>query len=125
MIITNCSAQKFNKIIYKAHTRGTAIEIRVEENTIKYQKNGKELVFKLPEVEVSKLEGLVKKINLNEIEALKSPTNRRHSDGALIASFIIEIGKKEYSSSTFDAGNPPIELKKLEDLLYSFIKINE
>ena len=125
MVITNCSAQKFNKIIYKAHTRGTAIEIRVEENTIKYQKNGKELEFKLSEGEVGRLEELIKKINLNDIETLKSPTNRRYNDSALIASFVIEVEGKKYTSLTFDAGSPPMELKKLEDLLYSFIKINE
>ncbi|MCF2874548.1 MULTISPECIES: hypothetical protein [unclassified Tenacibaculum] len=67
----------------------------------------------------------MKKINLNDIEALKSPTNRRYNDSALIASFAIEVEGKKYTSSTFDAGSPPIELKKLEDLLYSFIKINE
>ncbi len=125
MVITNCFAQKFNKIIYKAHTRGTAIEIRVEENTIKYQKNGKELEFKLSEEEIGRLEELIKKINLNDIEVLKSPTNRRYSDGALIANFIIEVGKKEYSSSTFDAGNPPKELKKLEDVLTELVKLRE
>ncbi|WP_272150581.1 hypothetical protein [Tenacibaculum aiptasiae] len=125
VVVTNSSAQKLNKIIYKAHTRGTAIEIRVEENTIKYQKNGKKLDFKLSEEEVGRFEELIKKINLSELEVLKSPTNRRNSDGALIASFIIEVGKKEYSSSTFDAGNPPKELKKLEDVLTELVKLRE
>ncbi|MCF2874549.1 MULTISPECIES: hypothetical protein [unclassified Tenacibaculum] len=60
VVVTNCSAQKLNKIIYKAHTRGTAIEIRVEENTIKYQKNGKELEFKLSEEKVRRFKEIIR-----------------------------------------------------------------
>ena len=123
--ITSCSAQNFNKIIYKAHTRGSAVEIEVQGNKITYQTTQNKKALTLSKEQLNRLNDIIGAISLKEIQTLKAPTNERYSDGALIANFIIKVKDKEYTSSTFDAGNPPKELKKLEDLLSSLIKSKE
>lgn len=125
LLITSCSAQNFSEINYKAHTRGSTIEIVVKNNTIKYRTNNNKKEFKLAKEEIKHLNEIIKGISLKEIEELESPTNKRFSDGALIANFRIVAENKKYTSSAFDAGNPPKELKKLEDFLYSLIKLKE
>lgn len=64
------------------------------------------------------LSNAVKNINLKAISTLKAPSERRITDGALHAEFNIKAEGKKFRSITFDAGNPPKELKTLEDLLY-------
>ncbi len=64
-------------------------------------------------------------LNIEEIGSLIAPSEKRITDGVLHAEFTIKIGDKEYKSITFDAGNPPAELKKLEGLLYSISTIKK
>ena len=121
----SCSAQNFNKITYKAHTRGSAIGIEVQGNKITYHTTQNKRVLTLSKQQLNRLNGIIEANNLKEIQTLKAPTNERYSDGALIANFIIKIKDKKYTSSTFDAGNPPKELKNLEHILYDLTKLKE
>lgn len=57
----------------------------------------------------------VNKINLNTIQDLKSPTNKRQYDGALIANLVILKDGNTYRSAGFDHGEPPAEIKSVVD----------
>jgi hypothetical protein len=64
----------------------------------------------------------ISRINLSTINNLKAPTDKRSYDGAMYT--LIISGTKEYTSTTFDDTNPPIELKALCQLLISFVQKN-
>ena len=101
------------------------IKIKVLKGELSYKSNDNEGSYKLPNKEINKLSDIIKNINLEIISILKAPSERRATDGALHAEFKIKAEGKEYKSIIFDAGNPPIELKKLEDLLYQLAKLRE
>ena len=121
-----CASQnidkRFDNINYEARTRGSMTLINVNTKEVSYKLPKKEGVYELSKEQLTRLNDLVGLIKLTEIADLKAPTDKRASDVALIGRITIKINDKEYISSSFDAGNPPKELKKLEDLLYSLIK---
>lgn len=119
------SANTFDSIAYKAHTRGTSISITVNNAKAVYNNNKEEKSVDLSEEQINQLNAVIGKLNLSEINALKSPSEERVSDGALIANFVIKKADKEYTSANFDAGNPPEELKQLETLLINYFNLEE
>ncbi|QXP72934.1 hypothetical protein H0I31_04340 [Tenacibaculum sp. AHE15PA] len=127
MLLTmSCASQNidksFDSIKYEARTRGSMTLINVDAKEVSYKLPKKEGVYELSKKQLRSLNELVSLIKLAEIADLKAPTNNRATDMALIGKMTIVLKGKEYVSSSFDAGNPPKELKKLEDLLYSLIK---
>ena len=61
-----------------------------------------------------------KTIDLNGIDTIQSPTNRRQVDAAPYAYLVIETKDSIYQSASFDGGKPPI---KLESVVNSIIKL--
>ncbi|WGH74898.1 hypothetical protein P8625_12550 [Tenacibaculum tangerinum] len=129
LLMMNCAAQnnikEFDKIVYEAQTRGSLVQLVLEGHKLSYKTYQKEGTKKVTKKQLEEAKSIVNELNLEEISTLKAPTEKRITDGALHAEFTIKIGDKEYVSSTFDAGNPPKELKKLEDFLYSLSDIKE
>jgi len=129
LLMMNCVAQnktnQFDKIAYKAQTRGSMVQLTVEGNKLSYKTYEKEETKEVTKEELEELKIIVNELNLEGISDLKAPSEKRITDGALHAEFTIKIADKEYRSSTFDAGNPPKELKKLEDFLYSLSDLKE
>lgn len=129
LLMMNCAAQnntkEFDKIVYKAQTRGSLVQLTIEGNKLSYKTYQKEGTKEVTKEQLEELKRIVNELNLDEISGLKAPSEKRITDGALHAEFAIKITDKEYKSSTFDAGNPPKELKKLEDLLYSLSDLKE
>ncbi|RKF04077.1 hypothetical protein C8N26_0736 [Tenacibaculum lutimaris] len=129
LLMVNCTAQNISKnfdtIAYKAQTRGSLIQITVEDDKLNYKTNQEEGTKEISKEELEEFKKVIGGLNLERIGDLTAPSEKRITDGALHAEFTIKIGDKEYKSITFDAGNPPTELKKLEDLLYSISKIKE
>ncbi len=129
LLMMNCTAQESSKefevIEYEAQTRGSLITIKVLNSELSYKSNNKEGKHKLSSKEINELSNTIKSISLKAISTLKAPSERRITDGALHAEFNIKAEGKKFRSITFDAGNPPIELKKLEDLLYQLAKLTE
>nr|WP_299032449.1 hypothetical protein [uncultured Tenacibaculum sp.] len=128
-LMMNCAAQNtsknFDMIGYEAQTRGSLIQITVDDNKVTYKTNQEEGTKEVNKEQLEELKRIVSELNLDEISDLKAPSEKRITDGALHAEFTIKIADKEYKSSIFDAGNPPKELKKLEDLLYSLSDLKE
>lgn len=129
LLMMNCAAQnktkEFDKIAYEAQTRGSLVQLTIEGNKLSYKTYQKEGTKEVTKEQLEELKRIVNELNLDEISDLKAPSEKRITDGALHAEFTIKIADKEYKSSIFDAGNPPKELKKLEDLLYSLSDLKE
>jgi hypothetical protein len=122
LLMMNCAAQnktkEFDKIAYEAQTRGNLVQLTIEGNKLSYKTYQKEGTKEITKRQLEELKAIINELNLEEISDLKAPSEKRITDGALHAEFTIKIADKEYKSITFDAGNPPKELKKLEDFLY-------
>ncbi len=116
LLMISCSAQNkannFNLISYEAQTRGSIVKIKIEDNKISYNTYNGVGVYKLSEEKLKNLNELVSELNLKEIKNLKAPTKNSATDRALIAKITFKLKDVEYTSSTFDSGNPPKELKK-------------
>ncbi|NVK10306.1 hypothetical protein [Tenacibaculum sp.] len=129
LLMMNCAAQnktkEFDKIAYEAQTRGSLVQLTIEGNKLSYKTYQKEGTKEVTKEQLEELKRIVNELNLDKISDLKAPSEKRITDGALHAEFTIKIADKEYKSSIFDAGNPPKELKKLEDLLYSLSDLKE
>ena len=129
LLMINCAAQNtskgFDKIAYEAQTRGSLVQIIVEGNKLSYKTYQEEETKEISKEQLEELKKIVGELNLKGISDLKAPSEKRITDGALHAEFVIKVGDAEYKSSTFDAGNPPKELKKLEDFLYSLSDLKE
>lgn len=126
LIFFSCKAQNQNEsyhfeVIYKAQTRGSFVRIEFKDNTIFYKSTTNEISRKLNHKETSEVNKIITKINLSKIENLKAPTNKRFTDGALIANFTIKRNGVIYKSSDFDHENPPNKLKDLYKLLKEFL----
>ena len=129
LLITSCiiaqdKIKSFDVITYEARTRGSMLLIKVDNKEISYKTSEKTGSYELSKEELKSLNEYVSGLKLDDITDLKAPTNNRANDSALIGKVTINLNGKEYVSSTFDAGNPPKELKKIEDLLYSLAKLN-
>ena len=126
LLTMSCASQNiersFDGIKYEARTRGSMTLINVDAKQVSYKSPKKEGVYELSKKQLISLNELISLIKLTEIADLKAPSNNSATDMALIGKITIVLKGKEYVSSSFDAGNAPKELKKLEDLLYSLIK---
>lgn len=129
LLMMNCAAQnktkEFDKIAYEAQTRGSMVKLTIEGNNLSYKTYQNEGTKEVTKEQLEELKAIINELNLDEISDLKAPSEKRITDGALHAEFTIKIADKEYRSSTFDAGNPPKELKKLEDFLYKLSDVKE
>lgn len=50
------------------------------------------------------------KVNLDGLDSVKAPSTKHQFDGALAANLKLIKDGKEYTSTTFDHGNPPTEI---------------
>lgn len=64
---------------------------------------------------------LVNKLELTQIGNWEAPTQARFYDGARATTIIIEVDGKTYNSQSFDEGEPPAQLKELNDYLESLV----
>lgn len=125
LVFSNCKAQnnlETLSIKYEAVTRGSAIELEASAVQLVYKDvEVSKIIRPTPSVFWNGIKEIVGKMQMEEIESYKAPTNNRIRDAALHATLMITLGDKTYSSQTFDHGNPPEELKSLIDLLFKII----
>ena len=126
LLMMSCAAQNINKsfddIMYEARTRGSHIKISVINKKISYSTQETTGSYELSTEELNGLNESIEALKLEDIVNLNASTDNSATDRALIAKITIKLKDKEYSTSNFDAGNPPKELKKLENLLYQLAK---
>ncbi|MBL4604543.1 MAG: hypothetical protein JKY02_02430 [Flavobacteriaceae bacterium] len=110
----------FQKIDYKAITRGSSFQITLEKGSLRYLKNNIETLKKsLSMKNYKSIYKLLKNIDLATIDKIEPPSKRHQFDGALLGVLEIQSQRKIYTSVSFDDDNPPKELKALIDYLKS------
>lgn len=60
------------------------------------------------------------KVNLDQLDKLKAPTEKRFYDGAAIAHLTVTSKGKTYQSTDFDHGFPPKEIEALVKRIVAF-----
>ncbi len=125
MNVDRSSEQQMDYIIeYSAISRGIFNEVIINKTgmTVQKDRNSKQVVTELSqemrEDIMNKLDG----IDITLLPKLKAPTEKRFFDGAAHATLKITIDGKTYSTSSFDHGFPPEELKTLCDIIVKFLE---
>ena len=111
---------------YTASTRGFYQKITIENQTVAVWKDRsgteKPVATKISDKDWKELVGYFETINLDELETLKAPTEKRFHDGAAIANLAVSYKDKTYQTEAFDHGYPPEAIKKLITKINSFGK---
>ena len=115
----SCSQSKKNQdtisIEYSAHSRGTYKHIIVNKKQISIEnKRGESPIIKTcNEAHWDALLKALKPVDVANIPNLKAPSEKRFYDGAAIATLTIIYNGETYTTTSFDHGNPPIEIAEL------------
>lgn len=111
---------------YTANTRGFYQKIHIENQQVEVSKdrngNDQSEAFKISDKDWNELVSYFETINLDSLETLKAPTEKRFYDGAAIANLDVTYKGKTYKTTSFDHGNPPEAIKKLVTKINSFAK---
>ncbi len=110
---------------YNANTRGYFLKLVFVNNKLKYTNERDSQNFKevqLNKTQLDELSKLLASINVEGLEGLKDPTQKRFYDGAAMANLKITKNGKEHSTVDFDHGNPPAEIEKFISKLLSYTK---
>lgn len=121
----SCVAQQIKldiEVFYEAQTRGSFIRYELKNNILHMNSNSEKKSVILNETEIRAFNLVIQKINLSEIENINAPSDKRFTDGALIASFKFIKNGKMFTSSDFDHGNPPKEFYDLYELFKKTMK---
>lgn len=101
---------------YEALTRGSYKKIVITQDTVTTIKDHemKEVISRpISKTDWDKLVKALDKVNVEDLENLKAPSNKNHADAALAANLKVIKKDKTYGTPTFDHGNPPAEIAKL------------
>jgi hypothetical protein len=111
---------------YTTNTRGFYQKTTIQDQMVSVSKdrsgNVKSVNVKVSDKDWNELVGYFETINLDELETLKAPTEKRFNDGAAIANLKVMYKDKLYKTSSFDHGYPPDAIKKIVDKINSFAK---
>ena len=117
------------EIQYEANTRGFYNKLILKNATISStnDRDGKEnpIVQKVSEVDWNALIQELNKVDLKNLSNLKAPTEKRFYDGAAIANLKITYKGKIYQSSDFDHGFPPMQIKRVVEIVNLLFKPEE
>lgn len=122
------TAQDMKTVVieYTAFSRGFYEKITVKNQTVTISKKRNEedgvICKKISISDWDELLSYFKEIHLDDIAALKAPTQKRLYDGAAIANIKITFTEKNYETANFDHGFPPREIKQLVNKITSFTK---
>ncbi|MEC4003590.1 hypothetical protein OX283_002875 [Flavobacterium sp. SUN052] len=108
---------KLPKLEYEANTRGFYQKIIIEnqEMIVSNDRNSSEkgTAVKISDSDFKELISAFQTVNLADLATYKDPTQKRFHDGAAIAHLKIVADEKEYQTTDFDHGFPPVEIEKL------------
>jgi hypothetical protein len=126
---TGCSSQKkadlpATEIEYSAVSRGLYKVIVVHNKTVSITngRNTQPVESKISDAKWKQIVTEFSKIKLENLSALKGPTEKRFYDGAAIGNLKVTKNQKVYETAGFDNGYPPKEIEKLVNLLLDFTK---
>ena len=124
-LFSSCSAQSNAiemSIKYEAFTRGSSIEFSVTKDSITYKDNQGSKNLNTSSKLWKELLELTSEFEVSKIATFIPPSDDRISDKALHANLKMVIDGKEYTSQTFDHGNPPKELVPLLSMIFKVLK---
>ena len=117
------------EIQYEANTRGFYQKLVIKKVTISStnDREGKEnpIVQKISDADWNALKDEINKLDLDNLSNLKAPTEKRFYDGAAIANLKIIYNGKIYQSSDFDHGFPPMQIKRVVEIVNLLFKPEE
>ena len=117
------------EIQYEANTRGFYQKLVLKNATISStnDREGKEnpIVQKVSDADWNALKDEINKLDLENLPNLKAPTEKRFYDGAAIANLKITYKGKIYQSSDFDHGFPPMQIKRVVEIVNLLFKPEE
>jgi len=103
------------EIVYTASSRGYYQKIIVHNQEIIISKvrfeESQGVTSKISEANWNELISLLQTVKLDSLSTYKVPTQRRFYDGAPIANLKVTYKEKEYQTSDFDHGTPPLEIE--------------
>jgi len=107
-----------------ASTRGFYERITIENQTV-WVTNERDDKTNGDSIKISddvnkELHSYLNDVNLEQLATYKDPTQKRFYDGAAIAYLKITVDGKEYKTTEFDHGIPPVEIEKLVNKITSF-----
>ncbi len=128
-IATGCCSQKkadmkSTQIEYSAMSRGYYKSIVVQNKSVSVvkERNAEAVKSNIDDAKWNKIVDAYSKVNLENLNTLKAPTDKRTYDGAAIGNLKITKDGKTYETAGFDNGFPPKEIEKLVNLLVDFSK---
>jgi len=138
LIAAGCSATRQSELQkksagiafeYEAMTRGAYKKVIVTPDsitTVKDRDMKDVVVRKLKANEWKQLVAAYDQIkSVTAISDLKAPSDKRAYDGAMIGSLKIIVAGQQNTSSSFDHGNPPAEIKALTDKIIELSALNK
>jgi mannitol-1-phosphate/altronate dehydrogenase len=123
----SCVSQKkpqensIKEVVFNAQTRGALENITLKGVNIEYKTYSDTKSIVIDEKQKNKLFDLINAVDLNEISTFKASSENRASDRAMHATLSIKTDKGVFTSNQFDDNNPPEELKKIIELLRSYV----
>jgi hypothetical protein len=138
-VLGSCNSQKNaigtnNKmkdieIQYEANTRGFYQKLIVQNHTISSTNDRNRvkvpIVQKISDADWNALISEYNKVDLEGLPNLKAPTEKRFYDGAAIANLKIIYKGKTYQTSDFDHGFPPMQIKRVVEIVNLLFKAEE
>lgn len=124
------SQEKINdlSIEYEVISRGFYQKMKVSKETFVYSEDRTEKMsntVKISNKQWREIVNLADKIKLKELSSLKAPSEKRKFDGAAFAKLKVFTNDKEYVSSNFDHGNPPLEIKGLVENIIALSQLGK
>lgn len=115
---------KKTTIEYQAISRGSYVNIQIQNETLSIvrKRDEKAKDYKLSKEDWKELADLFLKIDLDQLENYKGPTEKRFYDGAAMANVRIVYEGKVYQSQSFDHDSPPLEIEAFVNKIVSFVK---
>ncbi|WP_152537416.1 hypothetical protein [Aquimarina pacifica] len=114
--------EKIESLRYETMSRGAFFSIKVSADFIEKteDRNKKDIGSKkCSKDDWATIQSSLNKIDLEKIHKLETPTDYKSVDRALHAKLIIRSSSKTYTSSSFDHGSPPKEIKQLVNTILS------
>jgi hypothetical protein len=127
LMLVGCSTEKevatFQKIEYKANTRGYSKHIILQKDSLRYFENNRETRSLIITKKIKNtLNGFLEKLNLTSLHQLKSTSEKHQYDGAMYTTIEVVWDNKTYKSVGFDDDNPPKELIPFLHYLVALVK---
>lgn len=110
---------------YEANTRGFYQKIVIQKQTISVSRDRKgsdAQSEKISDADWKSLIAAFQEINLEDLQNLKAPTEKRFYDGAAIGNLKVIYKDKTYETSGFDHGVPPVEIEHLVNKMLELVK---